>query len=68
MSVIILDDRDPSIQYIGSWNNGGNPDAEYQATVKWSGPAPGTFATLVFNGAPLLSNLPLVMPSFSGYF
>ncbi|KAF9477147.1 hypothetical protein BDN70DRAFT_995145 [Pholiota conissans] len=50
MSIIILDDRDPSIQYTGSWNNGGNPDAEYQATVKWSGPAPGTFATLVFNG------------------
>ncbi|KAF9472626.1 hypothetical protein BDN70DRAFT_998086 [Pholiota conissans] len=50
MSTIVIDDRDSSIQYTGSWSNGGNPDTDYEGTATFTVPAPGTFLTLTFTG------------------
>ncbi|KAF7374394.1 hypothetical protein MSAN_00323400 [Mycena sanguinolenta] len=49
MNVVIVDDKDSSIAYSGTWETGGTA-VEYHGTTTWS-PLQGSIATFAFNGS-----------------
>jgi hypothetical protein len=63
--VVIVDDRDPSIHYDGTWHITG-VSAEYQSTTSWPGEK-GASATFQFVGEPTrIFSSPQLMRSLLG--